>query len=486
MYTMNTLKSFSTILVAVIFVLASCKKNTIAVNPTNSTINNNPPGAFTITISDYSSDTAKINWTRAVDPDNDSVTYKIYLNDTLKAQDLKELNYTFRNLAELKSYDVKVVAVDSKLKETPSSMNFTTKKYWLKFFQKLEYGSISGYSSQGCGRMIKSNDGGYVIIGKTELLNSNIIKFVVIKIDSLGNENWKKYYDYDTRNSDFLRITSTTNGYVLSAANQIIKIDNNGNLLWQKDSADSSLIKGTATDDFGNIYTVGNVYNTALYKVEASFCKYNQHGEHLWSKNISYSVRDEFIDIKVIDNNDLIILGATGDPDADFLVVKSDSEGNIFWHKIYPDNGYAFPENIIRTSEGNFVFTGFSLGAYVIPYFYLQMIDPNGNNLWNYYVNDNNTKGYSVAETNDNNLIITGGYQLTYTAQSALYKFDKNGNKLWEKLYAEFNTQLFNKTVIPTSDGGYIINVQKSKAYNTPPETDQIYIFKTDDKGEFN
>ena len=126
MYTMNTLKSFSTILVAVIFVLASCKKNTIAVNPTNSTINNNPPGAFTITISDYSSDTAKINWTRAVDPDNDSVTYKIYLNDTLKAQDFKELNYTFRNLAELKSYDVKVVAVDSKLKETPSSMNFTT------------------------------------------------------------------------------------------------------------------------------------------------------------------------------------------------------------------------------------------------------------------------------------------------------------------------------------------------------------------------
>jgi hypothetical protein len=114
------------------------------------------------------------------------------------------------------------------------------------------------------------------------------------------------------------------------------------------------------------------------------------------------------------------------------------------------------------------------------------MIDPAGNNMWTYSVNDNNTKAYSVAETNDNSLIVTGGYQLTYSAQSALYKFDKNGNKLWGKLYAEFATYLFNKTVIPTSDGGYIINTQKAKANNTSPETDQIYIFKTDDKGEFN
>jgi hypothetical protein len=482
---MNTLKSFFTILV-VIFIFASCKKNENAINPTNPTITNNPPGSFTITLLEYSSDTAKINWTRANDPDDDSVTYKIYLNDTLKAQDFKELNYTFRNLSELKSYNVKVIAVDSKLKENATSINFTTRKYWLRFLQKLEYGNISGYSAQGCGRMIKGNDGGYLIIGRTELLNSNIIKFVVMKIDSLGNENWKKYYDYDTRNSDFLRISSTTNGYVLSAANQIIKIDNNGNLIWQKGSADSSLIRGTTIDNFGNIYTVGNVYNIGLNKVEASFCKYNQNGDLLWSKNISYSVRDEFIDIIVINNNDLIILGLSGDPDADFLVVKSDSDGNIFWHKIYPDNGYAFPENIIKTSEGNFVFTGFSLGSYAIPYFYLQMIDPNGNNLWTYYGNSNSTRGYSVAETNDNNLIVSGGFQLAYTAQSSLFKFDKNGNILWEKLYAEFATYLFNKTVIPTNDGGYIMNVQKSKAYNTPPETDQIYIIKTDDTGEFN
>lgn len=98
---------------------------------------------------------------------------------------------------------------------------------------------------------------------------------------------------------------------------------------------------------------------------------------------------------------------------------------------------------------------------------------------------DNPTRGFSVAETIDNSLIVTGGFQLDNSAQSAIYKFDKNGNKIWEKLYDEFSTFLFNKTVIPTSDGGYIINSQKSKTYNTSTETDQIFIFKTDDMGEF-
>lgn len=486
MHYKNIPEAFCIMLVIAVLAIISCKKiDTPVIPPVPNNINN-PPGQFTVSLEAYSWDTAKIIWTKSIDPDNDSVSYKIYLNDTLKVENYKELSYVFKGLNELTLYKIKVIAVDTKQQETIINSSFTTNKYWLRFLHKIEYGNISGYSSQACGSMIKGNDGGFVIIGNTELLNSNMVKFVVIKIDSLGNENWKKYYDYDTRNSEFSKIKSTRNGYILSAADQLIKIDNYGNLLWHKNTADSSLIKGTVSDNSGQIYTVGNVYHSGSYKVEASLCKYNQYGDYLWSKKISYGVRDEFTDIIIKDDSDLIMLGSSGDPGADFLVVKADKDGNIYWHKIYPVVGDAFPENIIMTLEGNYVFTGFSLGAYVIPYFYLQMIDVNGNTMWTYFVNDNNTKGYSVAETNDNSLIVTGGYQLTYSAQSALYKFDKNGNKLWGKLYPEFATYLFNKTVIPTKDGGYMINAQKSRAYNSSFETDQIYIFKTDNEGAFN
>ena len=85
----------------------------------------------------------------------------------------------------------------------------------------------------------------------------------------------------------------------------------------------------------------------------------------------------------------------------------------------------------------------------------------------------------------DNGLIVAGGFQYQESADFALYKFDKNGNKLWGKLYGEPNAFLMNKSVIPTRDGGYFINCQKSKAYNISTETDQIYVIKTDPDGDF-
>lgn len=479
--------------IGVVFMLISCKKNnpsdnTPPNNPPPPTVNNKPPGQFTITVVSDSWDTATISWTRAIDPDNDSVSYNIYLNGTLKAQNIKELSYVFRNLKELTLYDVKVIAVDSKQNETFSIIDFMTKKYWLKFLAKVEYGPISDYSSQKTGQMIKANDGGYIIVGDSELAEwpNGPFKMFTLKIDSLGKKIWIKHYEYSVGNSFEIKIVNNdNNGYIICGGDNLIKINNNGDLIWrQSANRKFEIINGIALNN-GSIYSVGYALSDSVNNlVEATLGKYDQNGNLIWKKTFSSSVRDEFYDIKVYSNNEIIVLGRTNEP-ADFCVLKLSMEGNITWNKTYHAPGYAFPENITKTREGNYVFTGFFLGPFVIPYFYLQMIDANGNNIWAYYDNFNHTKGYCVTETNDNALIVTGGYQLTYSAQSALYKFDKNGNRLWEKFYEEFATYFFNKTVIPTHDNGFIINSQKSKAYNSPGETDQIYIFKTDDKGDF-
>lgn len=336
--------------------------------------------------------------------------------------------------------------------------------------------------------MIKANDGGYIIVGDSQLGDwpYGIINMFTMKIDSLGNKIWQKRFNYSAGNTDNVRIVNCNNGYIICGDYDLIQIDNNGNLVWHRDYLLSGVMTGIGVGADGSVYATGYASIGSGGTVGATLDKYDQLGNLLWRKSFSRTTREEFHDVKIYSDNEIIVAGVTGEPDTDFWVLKLNSDGNILWERSYHDQGVAFMKNIIKTSEGKYVFTGFSLGAYVIPYFYLQMIDAAGNTMWTYSVNDNNTKAYSVAETNDNSLIVTGGYQLTYSAQSALYKFDKNGNKLWEKLYAEFATYLFNKTVIPTSDGGYFINCQKSKAYNTSPETDQIYIFKTDDKGEFN
>ena len=480
--------------ILMVFTLIGCKKNAVPGNSTTQpppSATNNPPGPFAVSLVASSWDTATISWTQAIDPDNDSVYYKVYLNDILIADNHKVLNYTFRNLKEVTPYSVKVVAVDAKLKEASSVASFTTKKYWLKFLKKVEYGIKSTYTSKTTGQMIKANDGGFIMVAYVDLVDwpGEEFKLCTVKIDSLGNKLWEKLYDYNVGIHPLRIVSNNNNGYVLCGGNNLIRIGNNGDLIWQRSIGNQEQrVNGVAVYSDGSIYAAGYVISDSvnINITEALLAKYDQNGNLSWKKRYSPTNRDAFYDIKIY-SNEIVVLGETDDVAKDFRVAKLNMDGTVVWDKRYHQPGATgFPENIIKTSEGNYVFTGYFVDARIVFYLYLQMVDANGNKVWTYYANDNNLRGYSVVETKDNALMVTGGYQLTYSAQSCLYKFDKTGNILWRKLYEELATYFLNKTIIPTDDGGFIINSQKSKAYNSYGETDQIYIFKTDDKGEFN
>ena len=155
---------------------------------------------------------------------------------------------------------------------------------------------------------------------------------------------------------------------------------------------------------------------------------------------------------------------------ADFWLTKVNTDGDITWQHTYHDFGYSFPENIIETSEGNLAFCGYNWRySGEFPHIYVQMADAMGTSQWIHSDVNNSTQAHSIAETFDNSLVVVGGYQLTYTFQSSQYKFDKAGNRLWERLTEESFAYLVNKTVVPTAGGGFFINFQKAKIHNLPP-----------------
>ena len=56
---------------------------------------NRVPNTFSVSLDDSSSNTGIIaNWTAAIDPDGDTVTYAVYLNNVLQVQDITALTYT--------------------------------------------------------------------------------------------------------------------------------------------------------------------------------------------------------------------------------------------------------------------------------------------------------------------------------------------------------------------------------------------------------
>lgn len=489
-----------TFLFSILFL--SCSKNTITPAPPVADTPNNPPGAFAITVNSTSWDTATISWTSAVDPDNDPVTYKIFLNDSLIAANYQENVYVLRQLQQLTSYVIKIIASDNKKKESSATAQFKSTKYSLKFLKKIDYGTIAEYGAHSTGEMIRANDGGYIITGETGLMENgreSKSKFFLFKIDSAGSVEWRKYYNYQAFNIADLKVVSFMDGYILGAGRDLVRVDNQGNELWHKPSAfRDEIIQGVGAGKSGEFYTAGKVGSTDPTKeMSASLCKYDAGGNLIWNKLFTPTNWNEFNDVIVTKTNQVIVLGMfdprnknrqdkenhRGEDDADFWMLNLTTEGDLVWDKGYHDRGYAFPKKVIQTSEENFVMVGFSMTQQVP--LYMVMTDRNGDPVWTFFDEQLPIKGNSVAECEDHSLIVTGTYQTVSTFFHSLVKFGKDGQKLWEQDYSEFNSILQPKSVIPVVDGGYLINCQRTGLYNSGNEYDQIYLFKTDETGAF-
>ncbi|OJY83604.1 MAG: hypothetical protein BGP13_13495 [Sphingobacteriales bacterium 40-81] len=417
--------------------------------------------------------------------------------------DYQATAYTIRQLNQLTSYTVKIVASDNRKKESHATTQFKTVKFFLKFFKEIEYGTIAEYGSHNTGEMIKANDGGYIITGETGLMENgkeSQAKVFIFKIDTAGSVEWRKYYNYSTYNIADLKVVSFMDGYVFGAGRDLVRVDNQGNEIWHRASASlQETIHGIGAGKSGEFYTVGKTGSADPDKeMSASICKYDANGNLIWNKKFTPTNWNEFTDVIVTQENQLIVLGGfdprnknrqdkinhNGEDDLDFWVLSLTTDGELIWDKSYHDPGYAFPYKIIQTREGNFVMAGFTMTQNTP--LYLVMINASGDPLWTYFNEELPVKAKSVAESDDHSIIVTGIYQTPQDAFYSLVKFNKEGQKLWVQEHFEFNTILKPKSVIPVNDGGYIINCQKTIIYSNAFEYDKIYLFKTDENGYFN
>ena len=85
-----------------------------------------------INIDNISHNSATIRWNKV----GESVTYSIYLNESVIDENITQLNYTFTGLNEQTDYTGKVVARNLHNDETFNTFSFTTEKFYLKYLKK--------------------------------------------------------------------------------------------------------------------------------------------------------------------------------------------------------------------------------------------------------------------------------------------------------------------------------------------------------------
>ena len=167
-----------------------------------------------------------------------------------------------------------------------------------------------------------------------------------------------------------------------------------------------------------------------------------------------------------------------GNPD--FLLVRTDSFGNMLWTKTYDGTSYDVAYSVVLTGDGGFALAGYTMSMGGNPDFWLVRTDSSGNMLWTKtYGGTSYDVAYSVVLTGDGGFALAG-YTMSMGGNPdfLLVRTDSSGNMLWTKTYGGTNYDVA-LSVVLTGDGGFALAGYTMSLGGNP----DFWLVRTDSSG---
>ncbi len=304
--------------------------------------------------------------------------------------------------------------------------------------------TIGGTSLDVARKIIQTSDGGFIVVGEGYAQNAWDGDFTygdnIVKLSSTGDIQWVTYggtYNYDIKQTP-------DGGYIavgfLGGKFGITKFNSLGTIEWQKIYGSSSYYDfayGVELTDDGGYIVAGDVTGsdgdvTGYHggTADAWVIKLNNTGDLLWQKTLGGSYYDKANCLLKTADGGYIIAGETnsndgdvsglhgiagdtggaGAPNTDYWVVKLNSNGAVQWQKTMGGHYIDKASCIIKTNDG-----GYAVGGYVA----LQMV--NSGDVTGFHLNTQipNASGfdYWLVKLAPENLSVTN----TNTNAIALY-----------------------------------------------------------------
>jgi gliding motility-associated-like protein len=370
--------------------------------------------------------------------------------------------------------------------------------------------NYGGGDDEIANEIIQTQDNGFLVVGFSESNNFDVNQnygqedFWVLKIDSIGQIEWEKNYggsDVDKANSvvetpegDFLVVGSS-----LSIGNDVannygeediwlIKINPNGDLLWEKNYGGSQnenaediqittdgalIISGYSQSSNGDVSSNKGDFDFWIFKTDAL-------GNMLWEESFGGSSADWGYGIKENASGQFIVAGSTFSDDGDvsdnngfydFWVIKVSPLGELIWEKnfggITEERAYALTltdnEDIILA--GTSISGGGDVGgnnggndAWFIK------LNQAGDLIWSHnYGGVQEDRSFAIENANENGFI-SAGFSRSFDTDVAnnyggkdgwITKLYSDGNLEWEKNFGGTKEDRF-YSIQQINDGGYV------------------------------
>lgn len=175
---------------------------------------------------------------------------------------------------------------------------------------------------------------------------------VIAKYDTSGTLQWQKYlanfiFPGNSQSSVAdLDVDSSGNIYLVTTGLVIAKYNTSGTLQWQKllsSGSESGNVQSISIDSSGNIYIVGQSYNSGEFVSKILIIKCDSNGDVLWQKKLDYSGADSpaAYDVCVDSSQNVYVLASANiSGNVDSIILKYDMNGNLQWQRSFGNPSY--------------------------------------------------------------------------------------------------------------------------------------------------
>ena len=248
--------------------------------------------------------------------------------------------------------------------------------------------------------------------------------FWVLRLDGEGNVKWQKTYGgkyWDEAKA----IAIASNGDVIVAGYSqsfgagekdvwVLRLDENGNVKWQKTygGSDDDVATAVVVADNGDIIVAGCTLSFGAGKDDVWVLRLDANGNVKWQKTYGGSRGDGANTVAIADNGDIIVAGYTrsfGAGGRDVWVLRLDGNGNIKWQKTYGGKWWNAAYEVAIAPNGDVIVAGHYGGD-----FWVLRLDENGNVKWQKTYGGSSYDWANAVAVEDNGDIIVAGYTKSF------------------------------------------------------------------------